>query len=461
MSGRKFTLSLLLLDTFTLLALFNVLAWIRGVIPYGTVITWPLLVPWILVVGTLYLIDGYKTRTDMISVDYTSLHSIALASALLITLLITFAVFPDGYRLQGSRAVIAIGMLSLLTISLGYRRFIYQRRTESERDRIIVFLGDRASAEHFRTECGRHALPHTVVYSIIDDTSSAPFHFPQSQTLKPCEEVIESIGAGTLPVEAIVLKESGRSLNAELSESLVQLYFRGIPTYTLELFNQVYWRKIPLYRLNQTWLFQEGFQIAREPVFDRIKRVSDVAFASIGLILAAPLLALAALAIRVEDGGPVLFRQNRVGKNRVLFQAIKLRTMRNTPAAAPAGDTRYTQLEDPRITAVGRFLRSTRIDEVPQLWNVLVGQMSLIGPRAEWDRLVNDYERAIPCYHFRHLVRPGITGWAQVNYPYGANLEDTQRKLEYDLYYIRHFSFFLDASIVLKTIHTMLFGRGR
>jgi len=97
----------------------------------------------------------------------------------------------------------------------------------------------------------------------------------------------------------------------------------------------------------------------------------------------------------------------------------------------------------------------------PQLWSVLCGDMSLIGPRAEWDRLVVDYERDIPCYYFRHLVKPGITGWAQINYPYGANLADTLRKLEYDLYYIRHFSFRLDASIVLKTIHVMLFGKGR
>jgi lipopolysaccharide/colanic/teichoic acid biosynthesis glycosyltransferase len=102
-----------------------------------------------------------------------------------------------------------------------------------------------------------------------------------------------------------------------------------------------------------------------------------------------------------------------------------------------------------------------RLDELPQMWNVLRGDMSLIGPRAEWDRLVEDYSRQIPCYHFRHLVKPGVTGWAQVNYPYGANIEDTIRKLEYDLYYIRHFSFMLDASIVLKTIHIMIFGKGR
>ena len=110
---------------------------------------------------------------------------------------------------------------------------------------------------------------------------------------------------------------------------------------------------------------------------------------------------------------------------------------------------------------MGKFLRTTRIDEIPQLWTVIRGEMSMIGPRAEWDKLVTDYEREIPCYFFRHLVKPGVTGWAQVNYPYGANLEDTRRKLEYDLFYIRHYSFRLDAAIVLKTIHIMLFGKGR
>lgn len=217
------------------------------------------------------------------------------------------------------------------------------------------------------------------------------------------------------------------------------------------------WQKIPLYRLNQTWLFQEGFQIAREPVFERLKRASDIFISIIALVLSAPLLLVASIFIWLEDRGPVLFRQSRIGKNHLPFTLVKLRTMRtNTGGSDP-----YTRPGDQRITRVGHFLRISRIDEFPQLWNVLRGEMSLIGPRAEWSRLVEDYERQIPCYYFRHLVKPGITGWAQVNYPYGANLDDTLRKLEYDLYYIRHFSFTLDASIVLKTIHIMLFGKGR
>ena len=121
----------------------------------------------------------------------------------------------------------------------------------------------------------------------------------------------------------------------------------------------------------------------------------------------------------------------------------------------------YTRENDARITRTGRWLRKLRLDELPQLWNVLKGDMSLIGPRAEWEKCVERYEKKIPFYHFRHLVKPGITGWAQVNYPYGESEEDALNKLQYDLYYIRHYSLKLDAMIVLKTVHTMLFGKGR
>jgi lipopolysaccharide/colanic/teichoic acid biosynthesis glycosyltransferase len=173
--------------------------------------------------------------------------------------------------------------------------------------------------------------------------------------------------------------------------------------------------------------------------------------------LSVPLVAVAALAIKLDDGGSVFFAQDRVGRHRVPFKLLKLRTMREVKGT---GDP-YTRQGDLRITRVGRLLRTARLDELPQLWNVFRGQMSLIGPRAEWVLLVSEYEREIPCYHFRHLVKPGITGWAQVNYRYGTGVQDTLRKLEYDLYYIRNFSFMLDASIVLKTLHVMILQKGR
>ncbi len=159
----------------------------------------------------------------------------------------------------------------------------------------------------------------------------------------------------------------------------------------------------------------------------------------------------------MESPGPAIFRQLRVGMNEHTFMVYKFRSM---CMGADKGD-KYTRKGDARVTRLGNILRKSRIDELPQLWNVFKGDMSLIGPRAEWVELVRDYEMKIPYYHFRHLVRPGITGWAQVNYPYGENLQDTIEKLKYDLYYVRHYSFTLDFTIVLKTIYTMLGGKGQ
>ena len=451
------TVTLVGLDLISTVVLFNLIAYLRGLASAGEWIVEPLAVPALLVVFAIYLIEGYRNGTDFLSVDYTSQHVIALAGATLGTLLLTHAFIPSGFLLQSSRIVVILSFVALAPISLAYRRALYQRGLRQRGERSLVFLGDRGSCLAFADECKRMGVEQGIVFSVVNGTSAPPFQPGDSQPLRPFSDVLDEVKSGAIAVEAIVLRESGREFAPEISQRLTSLYFEGVPTYTLELFHQVYWRKIPLYRLNQTWLFQEGFQIAREPAFERLKRASDIALAALGLMLASPLIALGALAVWLDDRGPVFFFQQRVGRNHVRFPLVKLRTMRTTPAD---GDL-YTRKDDPRITRVGGLLRTTRLDELPQLWNVLRGDMSLIGPRAEWDKLVEGYERDIPCYHFRHLVKFGITGWAQVNYPYGASLDDTIRKLEYDLYYIRHFSFRLDATIVLKTIHIMLFGKGR
>lgn len=454
---RTTAFSLLALDVIVTIVVFNVISHLRG-LDTGHLVLSPLIAPIVALVFAIYLIEGYKARTDMLSVDYTSLHTIALIGAMLATLLWIYAFESEGSVLKSSRGVIALSFFSLMPLTLGYRRLTNQLLAQSRGERSLVFLGDHSSRDTFRQECAKMGTKQPLIFAVANEASIAPF--PSDAGAEPLRlfgDVLDAIQQQKVAVEAIVLRESARELSPEISRLLVHLYFAGVPTYTLELFHQVYWQKIPLYRLNQTWLFQEGFQIAREPVFERLKRVADIGLASLGILLASPLILVSALAIWLEDRGPVFFFQSRVGKNHQAFRLVKLRTMR---PGRPT-DNLYTQPGDARITRVGHFLRVSRIDEFPQMWNVLAGDMSLIGPRAEWDRLVENYEREIPCYHFRHLVKPGITGWAQVNYPYGANMEDTLRKLEYDLYYIRHFSFLLDATIVLKTIHIMLFGKGR
>jgi lipopolysaccharide/colanic/teichoic acid biosynthesis glycosyltransferase len=425
------------------MVIFNMVMFLRGV--SSEPIVWALFAPALVLITSLHLIDGYGVRADMMSVDYASLHLIAAFFACLTTLLLTFVFIPAGFGLQSSRAVILLSFGILGPLTLAYRRVLYSKTVVSRGERNIVFVGERGDYDLFAAECARMGTRMPLLHA---DTREGFGAF---------EAVLDSIARSAILVEAIVVKESGRELPPEIPLKLVQLYFDGIPTYTLEIFHQVYWRKIPLYRINPIWLFQEGFQIAREPVFERIKRISDIFLSVAGLLLSAPIVAVAAIAIKLDDGGPVFFAQTRVGRHRVPFKLLKLRTMREATAQ---GDP-YTRQGDARITRAGRLLRTARLDEFPQLWNVLCGEMSLIGPRAEWDRLVCEYEREIPSYHFRHLVKPGITGWAQVNYRYGTGVLDTLRKLEYDLYYIRNFSFMLDASIVLKTFHVMILQKGR
>jgi len=454
--GRTVTFILVLLDAVAVILTFNLVAWAWGVNRWQGLLIGPLALPMLMHFLAVYLIDGYKSRTDMMSVTYTSLHSIALLFVLMFTLLLTYVFIPAGFALQVSRLVITGSCLLLIPVTLSYRRYAYQRQQAQKQQRYFMFLGNPESCIAFKEECRKTGMEQSVLYA-THATFARNLTAPADATsVPPFGDVVHYLEEYEGAIDAIILRETSQELPPAVAQKLMELHFSGVPTYTLELFHEVYWRKIPLYRLNQTWLFQEGFQIAREPVFERLKRISDIGFAGFGLLLALPFLPLVAAAIWIGDRGPVFFRQSRVGRNRVLFNIIKLRTMR-----VGGSGSDYTQKNDSRITRLGRFLRASRIDEVPQLWNVLIGDMSLIGPRAEWVRLVEDYEKNIPCYHFRHLVKPGITGWAQVNYPYGANLEDTMRKLEYDLYYIRYFSFILDASIVLKTIHIMLFGKGR
>jgi len=454
-TGRKAALTLVALDTVSLTVVLNLIAWIRGVYYFDGIIILPLLGPLIALGVALYLIDGYKVQTDMLSLDYTSQHVIGLLTAMAATLLITFVVIPYSYSLQQSRSVVAFTFIFLIPWTLSYRRLFYARYQAARVNRSFVFIGDRGSAAAFRAEWEHSGMKQPLIFATSQTGNTAPF-IPTPEAPVPFADILGQMKRGELQVEAIVLRESSREQSAEISQQLVDLYFGGLPTYTLELFHQIYWRKIPLYRLNQTWLFQEGFRVAREPIFERLKRLSDILLSLGGMIVFSPLVLAIAVAVWFDDRGEVFFRQTRIGKFRKPFEVLKFRTMR-----AVSGGDLYAREGDQRITRVGRILRMMRLDELPQLLNVLRGEMSLIGPRAEWNQLVEHYEKQIPCYHFRHLVRPGITGWAQVNYPYGANIEDTLRKLEYDLYYIRHFSFTLDASIVLKTIHVMLFGKGR
>lgn len=202
-------------------------------------------------------------------------------------------------------------------------------------------------------------------------------------------------------------------------------------------------------------LFSQGFRVRAPQAL--IRRGISFLAAAIGLLLCLPLMPIIALAVRLSSPGPILFRQTRVGYRGRLFTTLKFRTMR---VDAEEKGAVWASNGDPRITRVGRFMRKTRLDEIPQLWNVLHGEMAFVGPRPERPEFVQWLSKEIPYYDLRHMIRPGLTGWAQVRYKYGASLEETKRKLEYDLYYLKHLSIGLDLLIMFETIKTIILRRG-
>ena len=214
--------------------------------------------------------------------------------------------------------------------------------------------------------------------------------------------------------------------------------------------------KILVEKVNPAWLiFSEGFDCGRMTYL--FKRLLDLTLALLGLSLSLPVTLITAILIKLESPGPIFYRQERVGERGDVFSIIKFRSMRQD---AEKDGAVWARQNDTRVTRTGGFIRKVRIDEIPQIWNVIRGQMSFVGPRPERPEFVDQLVQKLPYYSLRHSAKPGITGWAQVCYPYGASEEDALRKLEYDLYYIKHQSFFIDLLIIFRTVKTVLFQKG-
>jgi len=259
-------------------------------------------------------------------------------------------------------------------------------------------------------------------------------------------------------ISRVIVAERDAPSREKLAAALLDPRLRGLKVSDAVDFYEQFSGKLWVEALSPEWfIYTDGFQHSRAG--NGLKRLFDVSFALLLLVLAAPLLALIALAIKLDSPGPVLFRQIRVGLHGDTFVIYKFRSMRQD-AELETGPV-WTGERDERVTKVGRLLRKFRLDEILQAINVLRGEMSLVGPRPERPYFVDRLEQQIPFYNLRHYVKPGITGWAQVMYRYGASVEDAHEKLQYDLYYAKHQSLGFDAGILLKTIRIVLFGRGR
>lgn len=261
----------------------------------------------------------------------------------------------------------------------------------------------------------------------------------------------------TLNVGEVVLALEERR-NALPLDDLLRIKTTGVHVNEISSFLERETGCVDLATVNPSWfIFSDGFT-AGQRVSKVAKRLFDIIASLLVLLLMGPVVLIAALVVKFDSPGPAFYRQRRVGLYGQPYFIYKLRSMRQD--AEVGGKAVWAAESDPRITRVGRFLRMTRIDEIPQAWNVLKGEMSFVGPRPERPEFVQELEREIPYYAERHMVKPGLTGWAQINYPYGASIEDARRKLEYDLYYAKNYTPFLDILILLQTLRVVLWPEG-
>ena len=245
----------------------------------------------------------------------------------------------------------------------------------------------------------------------------------------------------------------------KLTGKLLQYKLEGLQYYNYLEFYETYENKLPISHLSPKWFLENtGFEIYHNNFNLKAKRLLDLFFAMLIGIFAAPVIILAAIIVKLESKGPVFFIQERIGEGNRKFNIVKFRSMTTD---AEKNGPQWASKNDNRVTKFGKIMRATRIDELPQLWNVLRGEMSFVGPRPEREFFIQQLEKEIPYYNLRHTVKPGLTGWAQVMYPYGASVEDAYRKLQYDLYYIKHHSIPFDVKVLLKTVTIVIFGKGR
>lgn len=393
----------------------------------------------------LVIFDVYSVkRTTNYFIRQTLNISLALFLSAACTTF-TFFIFRDPVP----RAVFVIFYFSTFVLMVLFRYLISNKAEDDHINVLVVGGGDRC-AEVIKLIGERKYLRTRVVGCLSEEGD-----LPESHDCTHLGEISDLLHVvDDHDVDHIIVAVD--PLNDYLTSNLVDCMSRGIQITSFINVIEHITNKIPIDHLSDKWFLFELSHLNKR-YFWRFKRAADIAIAVTGMVLALPLFLLSALAIKLESSGPVFYVQSRIGRGNRPFNVWKLRTMID---GADKNNVHWTEDNDNRITRVGKVLRKMRCDEIPQLLNILKGEMSLIGPRPEAVSLVNKYMEAIPFYLERHMIAPGITGWAQINYRYGNSIEDTRQKLMYDFYYIKNRNAMLDTIIFLRTIRTVLTGKG-
>lgn len=409
--------------------------------PISTLVLYPL---------ALYIFDLYNVERVFRSWETTFRSAIAVTLGTLLAVCVFYAVplGPYGRGVMVIEASLAWYFLNLWRWSYG----IVFQKTGPKVPTLILGAGFCG-----RTICRllKSPLSPYEVKGFLDDNLDEVDTERYPAIMGRSDQLLK-VAAGTGAHTVILAIPKNRSVR--LIRTILDARLKGIDVRDMADVYEALTGRIPVRGIADQWLlFAEGFYLLRADFAQKLKRLIDFLASGIILFFMSPVIALAVIAIKLDSPGPVFYTQQRVGKDRQVFTIYKFRSMESGSEKAGA---RWAAEKDPRVTRVGKLLRLTHIDELPQIWNIFKGDMSLVGPRPERPEFVDTLEDALPYYYVRHTVKPGLTGWAQINYRYGASVEDAHIKLEYDLYYVKNMSVFLDLKILLRTVGVVLLKDG-
>ncbi|MBO4300221.1 MAG: sugar transferase [Desulfovibrio sp.] len=392
-----------------------------------------------------YILDAYKVGNE----DFKETMGRVMVACLLGIISSATASYAFQHWRFDRETVVTLFALSLC-FTLAWRILYYRNADKLTHPLRILLVGvDRAGKVR---ELLAEGLPKARILGYVGEPDQGP-------DAGPC------LGAPFLALDiarkehaTMILLLPDAPIDDDIAHDLLLAKLRGSMVVDIRSFYEHVVQRLPLTQINDEWLLQsEGFSLNTRGSLRRLKRALDVLISLLLLIPAAPIMLITAIIVRLESPGPVIYKQDRVGLFEKEFTVYKFRSMR---ADADKNGAVWASANDNRVTRFGKLIRKVRIDELPQIWNILKGDMSFIGPRPERMAFVQKLKQKIPYYSLRHTVKPGLTGWAQVCYPYGASEDDARRKLEYDLYYIKNMSLLLDINIVFKTVGVVLFPKG-
>jgi len=369
-----------------------------------------------------------------------------------ICILWVYLLGPTKFNEYFGRGVLPAGTIIFGVVTTLIRFLVNRIHHLQERETELLYIGYSKSGKAFLQELRNHA----EVRAITIASSSEVITNSERVSTTYLDDQNAFIDRNNW--SGIIVDPEHHS-DADQTALLVSQRLTGTPVLSLEEYYERNWFMVPVNHIGDDWFLRsQGFSMLGNPISLRIKRLIDIILSFFGLLISIPLVLVCALFIKLSSKGPIFFNQKRVGYQGEQFSIVKLRTMH---VEAEKDGAQWAQKNDPRVTPIGSILRKSRLDELPQFWNVLRGDMSFVGPRPERPEFTSELALEIPYYDLRHIVKPGITGWAQVIFPYGASVEDSLRKLQYELYYIKNQSLLLDLNIMLRTLITVFQRAGR